>query len=548
MGTLAISSANLDTLENNILVLNDNINSVAGDIININGQINTVNSEVNNMKATVTSLEEEIRNFMAEIRGTTVVANAQNDILLKENDLSKKYGKHDTIRDNILGLISSINMNLVSKKTLKTETEKVLMVAPNYFLSYALIALSCWFNNDKNGAEKALNNALKLNNKKTSLLMGLVHSKLGRIGTSYKWIKRYLDSLALDKVDNDFIILLDAYSEGLLDNSINDLVKSKLNSLLAVNDNKEEVIDRFEKVFTLNKKSTSAYYPYISQFTDNASNLYEVYNNARDYFDAYFQLEDLINDSKVSNNKDLDVIIKNLIDSYEESELTLRQEVLKDKLIIKYNGDFSKVDSEFKGSKLAYSNNNDIYTVLTNILLERNDVSVSLKRLAVSSLKDVIKTGIDRALPTSNIGTTQISINNFVGITTSGENENELIKQMIEEVRLPYDSQIKNLFRFNYKLLICIIAFILGIVCAFTLSPFIGFSVALISVCFFIYIIFNLLDKKASLEKDYESAVQKYKLTLENVLAEIVDINFSVKRASDNYNYIMDYLDSFEVR
>ena len=192
MGTLAISAANLNTIENNMLTLNENINSVTGDIVNINGQINNVTSEMNSVKSSMTSLEDEIKAFMKEVRGTTVVANAQNDILLKENEFNKKFGNYGVIRNNLKGIIDSVNLNIVSKKTIQNESEKILYNAPQYFLSYALLAISCWFNNDRAGANKALTEALKLDDSKTSLLLALVHTKLGRIGTSYKWVKRYL--------------------------------------------------------------------------------------------------------------------------------------------------------------------------------------------------------------------------------------------------------------------------------------------------------------------------------------------------------------------
>ena len=550
MGTLAISSANLNTLENNILVLNDNINSVTGEIININGQINTVNEDVSNMKKSVSSLEEEIKNFMSEIRGTTIVANAQNDILLKQNELNKKYGNFDTIRNNIMGLLESVNMNLVSKKTLSTESQKVLMVAPNYFLSYALIAISCWFNNDRNGATKALNQALKLNDKKTSLLMGFVHAKLGRVATSYKWFKRYLNSINTSLVDNDFTILLDAYSEGLLDSSINDLIKEKI-SLAINNDNaaaKNLAVSRFSDFFKSKKDVKIDEYYYISEFTNNSLKLKEALINSRYYFDAFFEFDKLVSNNKNENTKTLNTIIKTLIESYEKEELLLRQAILKDDLIIKYNGDSQKVERDFKNSKLAYSMENDIYTIFTNILLENDKSSYALKKMAVSYLKDTIKKGLDDALPTGNIGTTEISINDYTGYTENGDNENKLIEDMLVVVRKPFDQKIKNVFKPSLGMFVGIAFFIIGIVIAFEVSNFIGLGISFLSICYLIYLVFNMLDRKKIYEEEYADAAKKYKITLENILAEIVDINVSVKRAENNYKYIVDYLNSYEVK
>lgn len=552
MGTLAISAANLDTLENNILVLNDNINSVTGEIININGQINNVNEDVSTVKESVRTLEQEIRDFMSEIRGTTVVANAQNDILLKENELNNKYGNYSTIRTSVKGLLDSVNMNIVSRGTLKTESEKVLMVAPHYYLSYALLAISCWFNNDKVGANKALNEALKLNDKKTSLLLSLVHTKLGRVATSYKWMKRYLSSQDSHNLDYDFMILLDAYSENVFDFSINELIQSEIKRYINETGYDDVIVDgeveRFRTFFSTRKSENKKDYYYLSRFSNNHSNIVEAVENSDAYYDAYFAFDDLLSSNKYNTNKSIDSIISNLLESYDKEELSLRQNILKDDLIIKYKGDSSIVDREYNSSKIAYEYTNNIYTIFTNILLNRSSASVSSKRIAVSYLKDIIKKGLDKALPTSNMGDTVISINDYSGTTTDGSNENELIKDMLAVIKKPYDAKAKALSFINIKSILSIAGIIMGIVLAFTSQYFIGLAITLISIGVLIYFIFSNLNEKDRLMKEYEEVSIKYKDTLENTLAELVDVTFTIKRAKKNYDYIINYLNGFEVK
>ena len=137
MGTLAISAANLSTLENNMNVLNSNINSVSQDVVNINGRIDTVDTNVENMQKSITSLEDEIRSFMREIKGNSLVANAQNDILIKQNTLSSKYGYYDSVRRQAIGLVQNIDKGKISKRTILSLKDKIIINTPNYYLSYA---------------------------------------------------------------------------------------------------------------------------------------------------------------------------------------------------------------------------------------------------------------------------------------------------------------------------------------------------------------------------------------------------------------------------
>ena len=45
-----------------------------------------------------------------------------------------------------------------------------------------------------------------------------------------------------------------------------------------------------------------------------------------------------------------------------------------------------------------------------------------------------------------------------------------------------------------------------------------------------------------------EEVVSKYNIILEDILAEIVDSEFTTKRAHENYYYIVDYLNKFDYK
>ena len=141
----AIQKKDIDALERSLKTLSENMSSVANDVVDINGQINDFNSQVDILKSNVKSLEQEIKDFMLEVRGSSLVSNAQNEILLKENELNKKYGHYDLIRRKINGILNSIDLNTIKKNTLLTQSEQSLLNTPNYYLSYALIKISQLF-------------------------------------------------------------------------------------------------------------------------------------------------------------------------------------------------------------------------------------------------------------------------------------------------------------------------------------------------------------------------------------------------------------------
>lgn len=553
MGTLAISAANLDTLENNMVILNNNINAVTSDIININGQISTFNQDVSEMKANIKSLEEEIRDFMADIRGTTLVSNAQNDILLKENELNKKYGNYDIIRRQISGLLESININLVSKKTLTLETEKILFNAPNYYLSYALIAISAWFSNDKKKANSALNEALKLNAAKTSLLLCFVHLHLKREQTALKWMKKYLESQNPYELDNEFISVIDALTSGVYSKDITDIIYSHIKKYANNLSSDEQLINRcvkrFETFFSKKKVVVNDYeYPNLVKFTNNFDNIKKSLVNAKSYYDAYYEFNRMIENVKNTKSPDLTVLLNNFVNSYEDKELELKKDILKDKLIINNNGNIKKANETFEDSNLAYENKTDFYTLMTNILLERNDVSKITKKLAASFLKDIIKKGLNNALASGNevSGLTTISINEWSGSTMDGSNENELKESLKDYLRKPYDRLLAECNLFDVKIILTILGAIIGLILAIGFNYIIGLAVIIISLILLFFFANSIFKKRDFIEKEYNEVEKKVIIVLENIIAEIVDSHFTVKRAKENYDYIINYLNSFD--
>ena len=250
----AIQKKDIDALERSLKILSENMSSVANDVVDINGQINDFNSQVDTLKSNVKSLEQEIKDFMLEVRGSSLVSNAQNEILLKENELNKKYGHYDLIRRKINGILNSIDLNTIKKNTLLTQSEQSLLNTPNYYLSYALVALCAWFRNEKKLARKGLNKALNLNDSKTSLLFCLIHLRLNRNETALKWLKRYLDTQDPNNMDNDIINVLESLVSDTYSVKMTDLILSYINDWCNKLNNNSNInnyqIDRWREFFS----------------------------------------------------------------------------------------------------------------------------------------------------------------------------------------------------------------------------------------------------------------------------------------------------------
>ncbi len=550
MSTLAISSANLSTLESNMNVLNSNINSVSQDVVNINGRIDNVDSNVQNMQTSIESLESELRTFMREIKGNSLVANAQNDIIIKQNELSRKYGYYDNTRRQGIGLISNVNKGKISRSHIMSLKDSIVVNTPNYYLGYALSAICYWLLDKKNEAFVYLNKALSLNQAKTSLLMALVHIKLNRHRTALKWIKKYLDIQKPTEVSNDFICVLEALSNNSYSKDMTDEVCALISSWCKSLDSDKTIyetnVNRWKAFFTKDIERVDMNdYPLLSKFAENYEGLINQVGIATSYQKIYDQFDNLFHNTKFEQQKSFDELLDGLINNYEKEELKLKKEILKDQLIIDHKGDEVLANRDFDNSKLAYDSQTDFYSILTNAILERNDVSPLTRKISVSFLKNILTDSITASLddfdPTNSIN---VKIDDWKGATTNGSNEKELIESVNSYAAIPYDKELRNTSYINIKTILATIVAIVGLVLAFNYFA-IGIAVMVIALILNFYFIYEVIRTKNEIEEEKERGLELYRDIVLNTVSEIVDASFIIDRSKKKKDEILSYVNSF---
>ena len=185
MEALAISAANLNIIE-------DNLGAVAKELNGVVSNVNYMNDHVAEVETKVESLNNEIQNMMHEIRENTIITNARQSIMYNNQEIEKKFGYFDNVRRVTLSLLDAVKYSSIHQNTLKKLREDILLNNPNYWLTNALASLTSWVLDDKQNTYKELNNALRLDEEKTSIFFTLINIKLGRHDTAINWLNKYL--------------------------------------------------------------------------------------------------------------------------------------------------------------------------------------------------------------------------------------------------------------------------------------------------------------------------------------------------------------------
>ena len=215
MAKYDIAVADIRGLENGLVDVANSVGSMAQSVNNVTNYVSNVNQKVNNVSTEVASLSQKMENFMKNIEGTTAVTNAKQSIVLSNQELDKKFKYYDEVRKQVTGLLQSVDLAVVRRETITNMAEQIVMKTPGYWLGRCFVALTAWINNQKDIAEKVLNDAMRLNDEDTSLFFFLVNVRIGRDKPALTWLNRYLSMQDPNHLNMNIINVIDSMISGI---------------------------------------------------------------------------------------------------------------------------------------------------------------------------------------------------------------------------------------------------------------------------------------------------------------------------------------------
>ena len=315
--TVYMSAANLYGIE-------DNLGQLAKNIGNVSINVDQVDTKVNKVTDSVKTIEDEIKNFMVEIRGTTIVSNAKQSIMMSQEELNKQYGHYDNVRRKINGIFQATDINAVRKSTIENISEQVIIDTPNYWLAPALVSLCAWLTDNHDLATRALKEAMNRDDEKTSLLFCLIHLRANRYDTALKWLTRYLEMQDPAKMESKIITVLDAITNGSFGVDAKEICLQKIESwiqeLSSQPGYKEIQVDRWTTyINSLINPKTNDDFDFIAKYTselDRVNKILAVSNSRRNIL---IELKNIIKEEQnlnVSTTNQIDKLINMLVFNY----------------------------------------------------------------------------------------------------------------------------------------------------------------------------------------------------------------------------------------
>ncbi len=207
-----------------ILVDQGLLNQVARDVRSAMAGINTVNAMVVNVRSELKSTQERVHklrlfveDMRREQRNAAALQNALTEIIRVRQELEQKFGKYQLVRDTMIGILGATDAALVTKDTISRVSEELMVGTPNYWLAPCVVALAAWIANDRDLANRAIEEALSRDEQKTALLMALICRRNERSETSKKWLTYYFECQSATNISRSVLLFVNAYANGIFD-------------------------------------------------------------------------------------------------------------------------------------------------------------------------------------------------------------------------------------------------------------------------------------------------------------------------------------------
>ena len=540
----------------NISGLSSAVSDMQVEVSSLDQQVGSLSSHAQAIETSTNAFLDEFHKFLEQNKRDQQLHEAIADQVQLQQELETKFAQHQKARGYVTGILQATDLSLVRKQTMQDCTEELMLAVPHYWLVPALVALSSWLNNDKPLAERALHEALRRDDEKTTLLFCLIACRIGRKDVSSAWLRRYFAMQDPTSIEQQLVIVLDAYVNGLFGKDAQGMCASQLNEWIAELEDTEgfheEQVEKWASAISgkIPSDSYGSKYPMLSKYTKQESSIRSTINCAKLHKALLEYIESILNkqDNKARTLKQsLDTLLNSLVSSYDSEELPYREQERRCEFIIECRGDTEEAERRLNAEKSSFNREADITQILINAATtpELVHASVSTQKLSLAVTKNWLIDGYKRIVERNRSQATrtiECTVDDFKFTTTDGTNEAAISEDAKKYCANLRDSEISGLTqsKAGYAMIAGSAALT---ALTITSSLFFVGPLALIGSALF------TVHKRKQHKENIDSVYGKYQSkerdilnTVQGICAEVVDFRREVKKNDEEYENTLAFL------
>lgn len=401
----AALEAELQTAERNVNILTGNVGRLEA---NVHAKMTTLDDKVEVTAEDTTLFYTALTDLTEQYFIFKNLSTASKNLTQYTDEYYTRFAFYQKLRRISLGYVIGLDSAIISDENLRKEVEKAYLQNTDYWLAYAIMAVTLWAENEREAASRALNKALSMDYNKSCLFFLLINLRFERVAIAREWYLNYLDKLDITRLGDEFQYLLQAYLNGLFGNDpeFEAMVADNFQRLVQ---QAEATSARFGDKFTDGAQAyaqahlhrTQMVFPTLKEVSRDHDALTDLLSQAekhavlaRNYVELAEEEETLPEDQaqRVEN------ILYNLINSYDTAEWRVVKEQKRNEAIIEAKGNLAAAHEKFE---LLYGHV-DEKKALADLMVswafseDPTQTNLTVKRFSISMMKSRIVRGFEK--------------------------------------------------------------------------------------------------------------------------------------------------------
>lgn len=142
---------------------------------------------------------------------------ANKNIRALNNKKYYDFNNFRTIRKIVQGMMDNLDLNMVSDAVIYKSVERQHLLTPDFWLTPVLISIMAWKGNDKALAERAIETAVRLDKKNSSVFYMIFNLRMDRNDAAVKWFLEYQKCELTGDDEHTFLMMFSLISKTLTD-------------------------------------------------------------------------------------------------------------------------------------------------------------------------------------------------------------------------------------------------------------------------------------------------------------------------------------------
>lgn len=454
------------------------INRLENTVDKFSGEIQVAVGKVEDSITDITDTSQKIYQKVDEFKKVMIAGEekqlAYENILKIDQKINEKLSSYQTIRKSVIGVIKDCDINLVRNATVQELSEELWMNNSRYWLSYALIAISAWVQDNREIADNAIVEAIRKDAVKSSLFFCLLAIRFSRNECAKKWLVEYFRYTDPKKPSQEAGFLLQAFLYGAFGND--KLLEAEVRKTV------EAWVAELKTNNEISSDLSSSYYNYIDKMYAKSDADFSVLSS---YSSDYDKLKAAIDDTAkfdlmIKNIEEVDIeevkqtdknftarldkLLDNLVNEYDDEEVQLKNEQRYYQIIMQCEGDVEKAKELFE----EYNKNNpegaNIGKKMLNWALYEES-SKHVKKFAIQKTKDWYIGAVESyaaSLKAKKPEKADLKIDLWSGSTTGHDRD-----AVVEQLNSTFQSKKIQMFVFNkVNIIMLVVAILAGVISA----------------------------------------------------------------------------------